>query len=399
MSGIIQRLARPRVGALIALAAGLFAACSDPPKPDFEFFDACDPRQAPDAECYASKRAPSSPNVALATEIAHRFIDEHPASEQDWNWEEGVLMYAMTELYRVTGETAIRDYYEAWIDHHLAEGWGISWSDSCPPALAAIALYAETGDEAYAAVPIEVLRFLEEDALRTEQGGISHMGTLNVRTLWIDSLFMFGMVLTRWGEFDDDDDALDEMRDQLDIFATLLQSDSGLFVHAYEWPLTYDTDIYWGRGNSWVTIAAADYLRARTLRYEEDLRASEILARQIDGVLAAQDADTGLWWSIMNRPDEVYLETSATALFTYGMIRAYRYGLVDDRVLAPATAAMEGLQGTIARDADDRPYVTGISGPTSVGTFDEYSRVPLEDDLSYGVGGVILALIETSGLL
>jgi len=384
---------------LAAVLGGLVAACSEPPKPDFEFYDACDPRQAPDDACYASKRDPSSANVALASEIAQRYIAEHPPAEQDWNWEEGVLMYAMTELYRVTGDTAVRDYYKAWLDYHLAEGWGISWSDSCPPALTAIALYAETGDEAYAAVPIEVLRFLDEDALRTEQGGISHMGTLNVRTLWIDSLFMFGMVLTRWGELDHDRDALDEMRDQLDIFATLLQSDSGLFVHAYDWPLTYDTDIYWGRGNSWVTVSDADYLRARALRYEEDERAQEILLRQIDGVLAAQDADSGLWWTIMNRPGEIYLETSATALFTYGMVRAYRYGLVDDRVLAPAAAAMAGIDTMIARDADDRPYVTGISGPTSVGTFDEYSHVPLEDDLSYGVGGVILALIETSGLL
>jgi len=399
MSATREHRAPARWPVLAALSFTLLPACSDPPKPDYEFFDACDPRQAPDAECYASKRDPSSDRVALASAIAQRFIAEHPPAEQEWNWEEGVLMFAMTELYRVTGDTSLRDYYKAWIDHHLAEGWGISWSDSCPPALAAIALHEETGDDAYAAVPIEVLRFLAEDALRTEQGGISHMGALNVRTLWIDSLFMFGMVLTRWGEQDDDDDALDEMSDQLDIFASLLQTESGLFVHAYEWPLYYETDIYWGRGNSWVTAAAADYLRARALRYEEDARATEILHAQIDGLIAAQDSETGLWWTIMNRPDEIYLETSATALFTYGMVRAYRYGLIDDRVMAPAAAAMTGLNEKIVRDAEDRPYVTDISGPTTVGTFDEYSRVPLEDDLSFGVGGVILALIETSGLL
>ena len=370
--------------------------CSSPP-PDYEFFDACDPREVPDQACYASKRDPGSARVALATDIAHRFIDEHPAVEQEWNWEEAVLMYAMTELYRVTGDARVRDYYRDWIDHHIEIGYGVVWSDSCPPALAAISLYDDTGDEPYADIAREVMRYLAEDARRTEQGGISHLGALNVVTLWVDSLFMFGMVLNRWGELTGDRAVLDQMGEQLDIFAQLLQSDSGWFVHAYGWPLDYDDDIYWGRGNSWVTVASSDYLRARVLRHESDDRAQEILDRQVAGVLADQDASGG-WWSIVNRPDEIYLETSATALIAYGLARAYRYGLAGAEVLAPIERAVGFVESAIERDAQDRPLVTGISGPTTVGTFDDYAAVSLEDDLSFGVGGAILALIESSGL-
>ena len=47
---------------------------------------------------------------------------------------------------------------------------------------------------------------------------------------------------------------------------------------------------------------------------------------------------------------------------------------------------------------DDGPVVTGVSLATDPWSFEEYASVPLGDDVNYGVGAVILALIETSGL-
>lgn len=390
----MKRLAVFALATALALNA---AACGDDPPP-FEFFDACAPDQVPDATCYANKRDPSSDNVALASEIAARYIVEHPATEQGWGWEDGVLMYAMTELYRVTGETAVHDYYKAYMDHHITEGYGISLSDSCPPALTAIALYAETGEQKYRDVLDEVMFYLFELATRNEQGGINHLGGLQHVTLWIDSLFMFGMVLNRWGELDDNRDALDEMSAQLAVFSDLLQdSQTGLFTHAYNWWDPQDPGIFWARGNSWITPATADYLRARILRHQSDSRAGEILDAHLTGALATQDTSGG-WWTVMNRPGETYLETSATALFGYGLARAYRYGLAGEDVRAPLADAVAYVRSQISRDAMDRPVVTNISGPTMAGDFDNYAEVPLEDDLSYGVGAAILLLIESSGL-
>jgi len=97
-------------------------------------------------------------------------------------------------------------------------------------------------------------------------------------------------------------------------------------------------------------------------------------------------------------PGKYYLETSAGALFSYGIARAWRYGLAGDEVLPKLSMALDGIRSRIAKDDQGRPFVTGISGPTSADKLEEYGKVLLEDDLPYGVGAVIMALTETSGL-
>jgi unsaturated rhamnogalacturonyl hydrolase len=81
-----------------------------------------------------------------------------------------------------------------------------------------------------------------------------------------------------------------------------------------------------------------------------------------------------------------------------GMARGYRLGLLVGSVVPVIERAMEGVRGKIVLDDQDRPVVTGISGPTTVGQFKDYASVALGEDISYGVGAVILALLETSGL-
>ena len=57
-----------------------------------------------------------------------------------------------------------------------------------------------------------------------------------------------------------------------------------------------------------------------------------------------------------------------------------------------------GVKQATVEDDNGRPVVTGISGPTDLGTYDFHASVPLQEDISYGVTAAILALIETSGL-
>ena len=145
--------------------------------PALPFFDACEPSGAPDPACYASKRDPGSDAVALAEAIAERYIDVHPAAEQEWNWEPSVVMFALLELHRVSGNPSLLAYVKAWLDHHIDAGYDIYHSDTAAPAITATLIFAETGDERYRAVVTDVLAYLK-DVPRSEHGGISHLGLL-----------------------------------------------------------------------------------------------------------------------------------------------------------------------------------------------------------------------------
>jgi unsaturated rhamnogalacturonyl hydrolase len=395
-----HRVAGARFAEFLILA--LFpVACGDVELSEARAFpDACGPDRAPDEACYVEKRNPESKRISLATKIARRYIDEHPADDTEemaWDWAEGVLMMSMAELYRVTGDEELRNYYRRWLDAHIEQGYEMIWSDSCPPAVAALALYQENGKEKYKKVIDDVMAYLEDESLPTEDGAFAHLGPES-DTVWVDSLFMFGIILSRWGEYTDKGMYLDTIGEQFLIFGKLLQDDSGFFRHTRNWPPSTETDIYWARGNGWALASGYEYLRARRQRAEEDRAVAGRMSKMVNALLEAQDDKSGLWWNILNRPGEIYVETSASALFAYGMARGYRYGYLDEEVLPVIEKAMEGIESKIAEDDDGRPVVTGISGQTTAGNYDDYAAVPLEEDMDFGVGAVILALIETSGL-
>jgi unsaturated rhamnogalacturonyl hydrolase len=352
----------------------------------------CEPRPF-DAD-FAEARDPASPSIARARSIADRYMRVHPATSMAFDWGEGVLMLSLVDLYRVTGDTALRDYVAAWLDHHIAVGYvdTLTASDRCPPAASALALYAENCRADYREMVDRTLHYLYEEALRDGEGGINHLGTVDLFgvTLWLDSLFMFGTVLTRWGAYAADDRALDEQEHQIELFASHLQDAGGLLLHAFNWG-GQDPNVFWARGNSWVTAAAYEYLGVRP---DEEIRT--IANAQASALVALQDPATGLWWTVLNRPGETYLETSASALFAAGLARGYRVGALDAAVLPNITLALQGIESRLVDQ--DGPVVTGISGPTTVGDFDHYASIELGDDIHYGVGAVILALVETSGL-
>jgi len=361
-------------------------------------FDWCEENSPPDPACFSAKRDPNSKNILIAKTIAQRWMTRHPASSLSWNWEEAVLLWGIALLYDVTNEAKFLDYIRSYIDYHITKGISISTSDSCAPAAVAEWLYHHTRDPRYKAIVEQAITYLTQEALRSPEGGINHLGTLPLVTLWVDSLFMFGNVLVSYGENEGDEDALNLFRAQFLIFSQVLQDESGFFRHAAYWQGVPEEGVHWARGNGWALASAVQYLRVIRNQGKEDEEIWQAGQPLLNAIIKAQNKDTGLWWTVLDKPDQGYLETSASALFAYAMARAYRYNLAGNEILPVIWKAMGGVESRIDRFVTDDPIVQGTSGPTTAGALESYLNVKQEDDLPYGVGAVIMALVETSGL-
>ena len=377
----------------------LLLACHSTALPASQPFDWCAAATPPDEACFAAKRDPASANLTLALALAKRQQILHPKADFSWSWSGAVMLGAFVDLHRVTADAAALTYARAWLDLNIAAGYAIESSDTGAPVGVAVPIWQLTGDAKYKKPIDDFLAYIDHVALRTPEGGLNHLGTTDAFgvALWVDSLFMFGQPLVRLTLATGDPAPLNEMAKQVAIFIDKLQDPSGFFHHATVNSFPQDPDVFWGRGNGWVVWALADYLRARQLRGETDEKAVAALRKLAAAVIASQDAATGLWWTVLNRPGETYLETSASALFAAGLARGWRIGVLGDEVLPVIAKAMVGVKGKIVTGADG-PVVTGISGPTNAGTFATYKAVGIEDDLPFGIGAVVFALIETSGL-
>ncbi|MBX3274374.1 MAG: glycoside hydrolase family 88 protein [Sandaracinaceae bacterium] len=371
-----------------------------PPGPIEAFPDRCVEGQAPDAACWRARRDPSSASIALASAIAERWMARHAATRLGWDWVDAVLVFALTELARVSEDPALLDYAADWLGVHVEAGYDIAWSDHCPPMLSAIPLFAERGELRWLRIVEDVLGYYV-DAPRTAEGGVGHLGRFGRVSprQWLDSLMMVAVPLARWGELANDPAWIGEASTQATIFADTMQDEaSGWLVHAYPLESDQTPGTFWARGNGWVLFAMFELLRIHRVRGEAPpaalVRAAERLSA---AVIAAQDPATGRFWTVLNRPGETYLETSATALFATGLARGYRYGWLGEDARDAAIAALAGVVGAI-RDEGEGPIVGDISGPTTVGTYEYYAGVPRADDLPYGLGAVLLALLEVSGL-
>lgn len=112
------------------------------------------------------------------------------------------------------------------------------------------------------------------------------------------------------------------------------------------------------------------------------------LERQVRKLLELQTPE-GAWHTLLDDSGS-YLETSATAAFAYGMLKAVRQGLLDESCRKPALAALHYVLGQI----DEEGIVQGVSYGTGMGaTLQDYREIPV-CPMPYGQSMTLLLLVE-----
>lgn len=342
------------------------------------------------------------PMLALAQTVADTWIRSVRPEQNDWSWGDGVLMFGMSQLAARTGMTQYGDYIQEWMDHHIAHGYYVAFSDNCPPGIAAVRLYERTGEARYRTVMERTWHYLQNVAARTSDGGLNHMGFITGKQLWVDSLFMFGIYLNEMGRVEQDSAYWEEQLDQIRIFSRHLRDGgesgdgNGLYRHMWDdrkKTVTPEQPIFWARGNAWVFVSLVEILS--NLPQEDPGRDAPLayLTRMAE-TLAVWQKEGGLWHTLVMDPG-TYLETSASALFAYGYHKAMRMGLLDSRYEDVVRKAMAGIQTQLFQGCEGGVIVSGTSHGTSPGDSEYYANVTTGDQVPYGVGAFLLAAVET----
>ena len=122
-----------------------------------------------------------------------------------------------------------------------------------------------------------------------------------------------------------------------------------------------------------------------------------------EALLPYQD-ESGMFYQVVDRKDDSrnYLETSGTALITYGLLKGVRLGYLPDRFEEAAVRAFDGITDRyLSRNEDGTPrlgwicLVAGLGGAQHRdGSLDYYFSEPVVENEAKGVAPLILAYTE-----
>ena len=169
------------------------------------------------------------------------------------------------------------------------------------------------------------------------------------------------------------------------------QNVAGLFPHGFNTQTNESSCCVWGRANGWIAMSLVELLHALPAAAPARPAVLGVFARLADGLARAQDATDGRWHQVLNE-SSTFLETSASAMFTFALATGVREGwLPRARFAAVAAAGWAGVTKAVRPDG----AVDGICEGTPVLlTVAQYNaRTTFYNQSDSGLGAVMRAAV------
>lgn len=215
-------------------------------------------------------------------------------------------------------------------------------------------------------------------------------------TLWLDDLYMSLPALAQMGVLTGDKQYFDEALKQYRQFAgRMFNTEKGLYMHGWVEDMDPHPQFHWARANGWAIMTKIELLDALPDNHHGKAELMDMLQQHAAG-LAQRQHKTGFWHQLLDRNDS-YLETSATAIYTYCIARAINKGWLDARAYGPMVLlAWNAVSTKVTREGQ----VEGTCVGTGMG-FDPafYYHRPVNNFAAHGYGPVLLAAAEMYRLL
>lgn len=338
------------------------------------------------------------------------------------SYEWGVTYSGMLRVAEVTGDTKYADYtYERFrllgeaYPHFkkVQEETGSSglrglitpkWLDDCGSMGAALMKGSMANPGIAASVrPIvdNAFDFVMHKEYRLYNRILARMRP-NKNSVWLDDMYM-GITpiafMAKLVEKEDPEKAqayYDEAALQVELFRKILWlPEKNLFQHGWIEMMEEHPSFLWARANGWALVTMSDVLDVLPEDHIAREEIMDLFKAHIRGLAALQSGE-GSWHQLLDRNDS-YLETSATAMYTYCLAHAINEGWIDGMVYGPV--ALAGWNA-VATQINARGQVENTCVGTGLG-FNPgfYYKRPVNVLAAHGYGPVLLAGAEMIRLL
>ena len=239
------------------------------------------------------------------------------------------------------------------------------------------------------------INFISNKQFRLDDGTLARNRPLP-NTLWLDDLFMSVPALAQMGKLTGEQKYFDDaVRQVIQFSDRMFVPEKNLYMHGWVEGMEPHPAFHWARANGWAFMAMTelmDVLPEDHPGYEKILNQYRLQAK---GLASYQDG-TGFWHQLISRND-TYLETSATAIYTYCFAKGINRGWLDKQAYGPAALL---AWNALSTKVNEKGQVEG----TCVGTgmaFDPafYYHRPVNIYAAHGYGPTLLAGSEMIKLL
>ena len=168
----------------------------------------------------------------------------------------------------------------------------------------------------------------------------------------------------------------------------------------------------WARALGWYVMAMTECLDAMPENYARRQEVIDLLNKAMKSVVKYQDKKTGVWYDVLDvKSDKNYLESTASSMFAYVLLKGYRKGYLSEEYLKAGVKAYNGILKQFIKVNADKTIsltrccaVSGLGpGPGPYvkkpnykrdGSFEYYMSESIRDNDAKGVGPFIWASLE-----
>lgn len=345
-----------------------------------------------------------------------------PAKPAKWTYDQGVVLKGIEGLWYQTGDARYFTYMQQSMDFFVNEKGEIRTYkqedynlDNVLCGRILLTLYNVTGKEKYYKAA-HTLREQLQTQPRTKEGGFWHKKIYPYQ-MWLDGLYMAEPFYAEFAATYNEAGAFDDIANQFTWMEQHARdTKTGLLYHGWDesreqkWadPKTGTSPHFWARAMAWYGMALVDVLENFPSTHPRQPEVKAILKRFADAVQKVQDTKTGLWYDIINLPQEKgnYPEASASAMFVCAIAKAVRLGFLPASYLSVAKKGWMGiLKEFVETDANGQTNlkgtvsVSGLGGkPYRDGSYAYYMSEKVVVNDPKGVGAFLQAANEMERL-